>query len=146
MATASRAIAAATILAGLALTGCGDPHDGRMEITGTVKLKNQTIKDGAIVEFAPLDGQGTGASAMTAGGAFTIPRDRGLKPGKYLVRISAGDGKTAVNPVDADSPPGPGGGTNILSKDLVPADWNINSKQERSVTKEGPNAFEFAIP
>jgi hypothetical protein len=60
--------------------------------------------------------------------------------------VSAGDGKTAVNPVSPDQPPGPGGGTNIISKELVPADWNVNSKQERTVNKDGPNRFEFEIP
>jgi hypothetical protein len=48
--------------------------------------------------------------------------------------------------VDPNSPPGPSGGTNIISKDLVPSDWNINSKKEVVVTKEGPNKFDFEIP
>ena len=73
------------------------------------------------------------------------PRE-GLKPGKYLVRVTAGDGTTAVNPVDPDAGPGPsGGGTNIVSKDLVPKEWNTKSKHEITVTKEGPNTFDFDI-
>jgi len=42
-------------------------------------------------------------------------------------------------------PPGPGG-TNIISKELVPRDWNSASKQEVTVTKDGPNKFDFDIP
>jgi hypothetical protein len=127
------------------VVGCADKYGGRMEVTGTVKLKNVPVKDGT-VSFEPLDGQPTRATAMIAAGDFNIPRASGLVPGRYLVRVSAGDGKTAVNPVNPDQPPGPGGGSNIISKELFPADWNVNSKQEREVTRDGPNRFEFAIP
>jgi len=130
------------------IAGCSDSLGGRVEITGTVKLKGEPIKDGAIVMFEPLDKQDTAGNATVTGGTFSIPRASGLKPGRYLVRITAGDGKTPVNPVDPDSPHGPGGGkgsTNIISKELVPPDWNVNSKQERTVTKDSPNKFDFDI-
>ena len=134
------------LIAAFLAVGCTNPTDDRIEITGMVKLKNQPIKDGAIVMFEPLENQDTGGNATVSGGNYTIPKSNGLKPGKYLVRITAGDGKTAVNPVDPENPPGPGGGTNIMSKDLVPADWNVNSKKEIVVTKEGPHKFDFDIP
>ncbi|AWM42019.1 hypothetical protein GobsT_68380 [Gemmata obscuriglobus] len=128
------------------LAGCSDSHGGRQEITGTAKLKGQPIKDGT-VSFEPLEGQATRASAPVTAGAFKIPKASGLVPGKYLIRVSAGDGKTAINPVNADQPPGPGGGTNVISKELVPASWNVNSKEERSVVKQDdPNNFDFNIP
>ncbi len=136
---------AGILLAALIAAGCSNSHDGRLEISGTVKLRGEAIKDGAIVLLEPLEEQGTAANATVTGGAFSIPKLSGLKPGKYLVRITAGDGKTAVNPVDANSPPGPGG-TNIISKELVPADWNVNSKQEVTVAKDSPNKFDFSIP
>jgi hypothetical protein len=129
----------------LLLVGCSDPYAGRMEVTGSVRLKNRPIKDGTI-SFEPLDGQATRATAMLSAGEFSIPRQNGLLPGKYLIRVSAGDGKTAVNPVSPDEPPGPGGGSNIISKELVPATWNVNSKEERTITKDGPNRFEIEIP
>src|SRR3954469_7564615 len=81
-----------------ALAGCGESTDGRQEVSGTVKLKGEPIKDGAIIMFEPLENQGTGGNATVTGGAFLIPRANGLKPGKYLVRVTAGDGKTSVNP------------------------------------------------
>src|SRR5262245_31204401 len=85
--------------------GCSDSHDGRMEIAGTVKLKGSPIKDGAIVIFEPLEKQETGANVTVTGGsgAYAIPRSAGLKPGKYLVRITAGDGKTPENPLNPDA-------------------------------------------
>jgi hypothetical protein len=126
------------------LVGCSDEHAGREAVSGTVKLKGQPIPDGAIVMFEPLENQDTAGNATVIGGEYSVPRATGLKPGKYLVRITAGDGKTAVNPTDPDSPPGPGG-TNIISRDLVPAKWNVNSKEEVTVTKDGPNEFDFDI-
>jgi len=134
----------ALVLPALIAVGCGG-SDGRVAVSGTVKLKGQSIKDGAIIMFEPLESQGSSISPTVAGGAFSVPASSGLKPGKYLVRITAGDGKTAVNPVDPSSPPGPGG-TNIISKELVPRDWNVASKQEVTVTKDGPNKFDFDIP
>ena len=127
------------------LAGCSDSYGGRMEVSGTVKFKGQSLKDGT-VSFEPLDGQPTRATALLTAGSFTIPRPTGLVPGRYLLRVSAGDGKTAVNPVEADKPPGPGGGTNIISKELIPADWNVKSKQERTIGADGPNRFEIEIP
>jgi hypothetical protein len=140
-----------TVLAGLAavcgfaLAGCTDEFAGRAAISGSVKLKGQPIPDGAIVMFEPLENQDTAGNATVTGGEYTIPRSAGLKPGKYLVRVTAGDGKTAINPVDPDAPPGPGG-SNIISQDIVPKEWNVNSKQEVTVTTDGPNRFDFDIP
>jgi len=133
------------LLAVILVAGCTNSSDGRLEVSGTVTLKGQPIKDGAIVMLEPMESQDTAANVTVSGGAFKIPNSAGLKPGKYLVRITAGDGKTAVNPLDADSPPGPGG-SNIISKELVPGDWNVNSKQEVTVSKDGPNKFDFSIP
>lgn len=138
-------IGAGVLLAGVLAAGCSSSYDGRMEVSGTVKLKGEAIKDGAIVMLEPLEDQGTAGNATVSGGAFMIPKASGLKPGKYLVRITVGDGKTAVNPVDPDSPPGPGG-NNIISKELVPVNWNVNSKQEVTVSKDVTNKFDFSIP
>jgi hypothetical protein len=128
----------------LALIGCSDPYAGRQAVSGTVTLKDQPLKTG-IVMFEPLDGQDTGGSVMLSDGKYELPRQGGLKAGKYRVRITAGDGKTATNPVNPDEPPGPGGGTNIVSKDLVPASWNTQSKQEVTVKGDGPNTLNFDI-
>jgi hypothetical protein len=46
----------------------------------------------------------------------------------------------------ADSPPGPGDGTNVISREFVPKDWNVNSKQYHSVTEQNPNTIDFEIP
>jgi hypothetical protein len=112
-----------------------------MEVTGAVTLQGQPLKDGSIT-FVPLANQGTQSGAAITDGAYAIPRSAGLKPGKYLVQITAGDGKT---PADEEAG-NPGGSTNIVSMDLIPEDWNVKSKQEVEVKPAGPNRFDFAIP
>ena len=124
------------------VTGCG--ASDRFPVSGRVTLNNQPLKNG-IVMFEPLEGQGTGSTAMLEEGQYSIPQEGGLKAGKYRVRITSGDGKTAVNPVDPNEPPGPGGGSNIISKELVPASWNTQSKQEVTIKAEGENTFNFDI-
>lgn len=123
------------------VVGCGENFDGRVEVNGTVTLKGKSLTD-ATVSFSPLEGQNTQAQVMITDGKYRIERQTGLKPGKYLIRVSKGDGKTVYL---GDQPPGPTN-TNIVSKELVPDDWNINSKQERTVTKDNPNTFDFSIP
>ena len=120
--------------------GCGK-DDGRVSVTGTVKMGGQPIKDGAIVQLFPQEQQGTEGQAMTAGGAFTVPKENGLKPGKYLVKMILADGKPGTGGGDA---PGPAG-SNLMSKDLIPPKWGSQSKETVTVTKEGPNKFDFVI-
>lgn len=125
--------------------GCGDGSGNRKEVKGTVKLHGALLDNGSI-EFIPLATSGDGATksgAMITKGAYVIPKALGLVPGKYKVIISAGDGKTpAANP---DEPPGPTG-ANIISVDLIPPEYNVDSKQEVEVTAKGPNVFDYNIP
>jgi hypothetical protein len=133
-----------TLTVGL-LAGCGDKYGGRVEVAGTVKLKGQPLKAG-ILMFEPVGGQGTSATASIIDGNYKLPRESGLKPGKYLIRVTSGDGKTPAN-LNPDEPPGPGGkGTNIVSKELVPPEWNVRSKQEREVTSDNPNKLVLFVP
>jgi len=140
----SHKVASFGLLAIAMCAGCTDPYAGRMAVSGSVKLKGQPIKEGTIA-FVPLDDQPTGATAMITDGEFRILREHGLMAGRYLIRVSSGDRKTAINPVDESKPPGPGGGTNVISKELVPPTWNVKSKQERAITTDGPNQFDFVI-
>src|SRR5689334_15696311 len=86
------AIALATAFSG----GCSDPYGGRMEVRGDVKLEGRPVKDGSII-FEPLDKQDTHEGAQITDGEYHVPRERGLKPGKYLVRLTAGDGRTPAH-------------------------------------------------
>src|SRR5262249_13896346 len=110
------------------LAGCSDP-DGPRAVSGFVKLEGQPLKEGCI-SFVPVDKQGPESGAPITNGEYEIPADHGLKPGTYLVQITAGDGKTPTNVEDIAAP---GGGTNIVSVDLIPEDWNTKSQQKIEV-------------
>ena len=73
-----------------------------------------------------------------ANGEYALDRKGGLKPGKYRVRITAADGKTPASDEEAGAP---GGSTNIVSVDLIPAEWNVNSTQQIEVTSSGDNTM-----
>ena len=121
--------------------GCSGPYAARKEVSGTVKLGGQPIQKG-IIDFSPLDGQETKSGALIENGEYKIPQKSGLVPGKYLVRIEDGDGVTTTVPEDIAGP----SKTNIVSKDRVPPDWGVNTKQQVTVTEKGPNKFDYDIP
>jgi hypothetical protein len=123
------------------LSGCSDPYPGLLEVTGSVKLAGEPLKDGSI-SFAPVDGRGTQSGAPIVNGSYALPRPNGLKAGKYLVRITAGDGRTPANEEAAN----PGGSTNIVSVDLIPDEWNAKSTKEVEVKANSVNKFDFEIP
>jgi hypothetical protein len=141
-----------TVLVAALLAGCSDPYGGRMEVTGAVTLQGQPLDDGSIM-FFPLGQQDTQGGAQIINGEYKIPRQNGLKPGKYLVRLTSGDGKTIARVAvrEDKNPPkvqaaAPGGSTNIVSMDRIPDEWNVRSKQEREVKATGVNRFDFDIP
>lgn len=118
--------------------GCGG-SGGRMAINGDITLKGKPLEEG-VIEFVSDSGK---SGATISKGKYEIPAMQGLLPGTYKVLITAGDGRTP-----ADSPdglPGPTG-ANIVSKDLIPPEFNTNSKQEVTVKSSAPNKFDFAIP
>lgn len=129
------------LVAGLTIIGCGDSYGGRKAITGTITLAGQPIKEGSI-RFYPQDGQDTETGCQISNGKFALERKDGLKPGKYLIRVTAGDGKT---PADEEAA-GPGGGTNIVSVDLIPPDWAESSTQKVEVKADGKTELSLSIP
>jgi hypothetical protein len=139
--------ATAFLALALGIAGCADKFGGRVEVSGDVRLKGLPLKDGIVI-FEPLDGQDTRAQQAIIDGSYIIVRESGLKPGKYLIRVTAGDVKTPVNIINPDEGPGPSatGSTNVMAKELVPDKWNRNSKEQRTVTSESPNKIDFDIP
>ena len=131
----------AALVCAAILSGCSDPYAGREAVSGSVTLEGQPLNDATIL-FDPVDGQDTASGAAVENGAYKVERAAGLKPGKYRVRITAGDGKTPTNEEEAGGP----GGTNIVSMDRIPPEYNEQTQQQVEVKAGGPNKFDFAIP
>ena len=130
--------------AAVGLAGCGRSYGGRQEIKGTIKFKGELL-DGGTIEFFPTSGDAaTKSGAQIVNGIYSIKPEFGLLPGKYRVSITAGDGRTRSD-APLDAPPGPTGG-NIVSRERIPKEYNIESKQDVEVTEGGPNVFDFDIP
>ena len=74
-----------TVIALTAAVGCGD-RQNRWEVSGEVRVGGKPVEDG-VINFAPLDGQGTGEGAQIVNGKYVIPQDKGLNPGKAIAGI-----------------------------------------------------------
>jgi hypothetical protein len=137
------AIAFGFLLSTLAIcmfSGCGTKGPERLEVSGRVIFKDQPLDEG-IIEFEPLDGQGTKSGAIVTKGEYQIPRDKGLSPGRYKVTIVAGDGVSGSGKAEPTSPP-PGA---TPGKERIPPEFNVKSNVVREVTKDKPNKFDFKI-
>jgi hypothetical protein len=136
-----RLVLAATV--GLTAIGCGGGNN-RQEVTGTVTWKGKPLATGTI-RFLPAEPSvTTEATAVVTDGAFRIPKEDGLLPGKYKVAVSSPDPSTQQGPPDA--PPGERGG--YPAKDRIPAEYSTAGKTKLAaeVKADGTNQFEFTIP
>ena len=118
--------------------GCGD-NDGRLSISGTVKLDGKLLPEGSI-EFLPVAGTG----GPTAGGTieegkYRIAAGRGLFAGRFRVNITA-NRKTGQQRMDRYR-----GVKYDVQEQYLPARYNRKSQLEAEVTDQGPNVFAFEL-
>jgi hypothetical protein len=122
------------------LLGCGSDPLGRQPVRGTVKVNGTPLAQGDI-SFQPLEGQPTASGAMIREGAFSIPREQGLAPGKYRVILHAPvpgtGGKVDPNALPGDPVPPP--------RELFPPEWNERSQQTVEVQAGKPAQFDFDV-
>ncbi|MFO0906211.1 MAG: hypothetical protein U0939_24600 [Pirellulales bacterium] len=122
------------------LLGCGGDHGTRQSVSGEVKLKGAPLDKGTIMFSPKKGGPGTMSGAEIKDGKYQVPRESGLEPGVYDVRItSAGDGPA----VDAAEMPGVSGPP---AKERIPADYNTNTKLELTVEADKASVFNADIP
>jgi hypothetical protein len=114
--------------------GCADAQ-GRLPVAGRVIFKGQPLAQGN-VDFLPLDGTGTQSTArISADGRFELPRDRGLSPGRYTVRIYSVIGTEFDKNGFVTSP----------GKSLVGPEYNDRSTLTVDVTKETAGDLSFDL-
>ena len=142
-------------------TGCsgGAKFPAAAAVSGKVTLKGAPLA-GASVSFVPTEGSPRTASGTTdSGGNYQLttfaPND-GAPPGKYRVRISKAAASQASPGAVATSDPAsqmlkmmqaPKGAKKAEEPSEVPAKYSDvqTSGLDRTVTKEGPNKFDFDL-
>jgi hypothetical protein len=124
-----------TALAILTLASCEGDVGGRLAISGTVEYKGEPVQQGTI-EFIPHPGGKTQSGATITNGRFTIPKEKGLEPGVYTVKISSMEG--------LEPPAEPGGLPGKDPKELLPAKYNTKSTLTKEVSKT-ETKFEFKL-
>jgi hypothetical protein len=125
-----------TLVVTLFLVGCaGD--DGYQAISGRVNFKGTPLKQGSI-QFCSLGEKSSPcAGAMIQDGTYHVPRDHGLVPGTYLVKISSAEkdetakGGSTLNPV--------------LVQERIPPLWNKESTHKVEIVAGGSRQFDFDI-
>jgi len=125
------------VVALLPLTGCGGGEE-RLAISGKVLFKGEPLDQGRI-DFVPPNNAGSLSGAVVENGAFSIPRDKGLLPGTYLVRVYSYDRKGAKVP---DPIPGDPGAQQF--RERISRKYNVDTILRAEVQK-GNVAFEFKV-
>ena len=121
------------------LLGCGPDTDGRVPVSGTITLNDKPLESGTI-QFAAVDGSLLSGATITAG-KYEVPAAQGLRPGTYTVRVSSVD-EVATNEVA----PGDSAAAEAKNKELIPAEFNVDSKVTAEIKDGSANTFDLAIP
>ncbi len=136
---------AALLLSATSL-GCGAGSD-LAAINGRVKFKSgdEAIQHGTI-EYAMVDSATAHQSgARIVNGTYEIPRDKGLRAGKYVVRIYAPASLLSPQGAPGAAPPGGGGRVLQLPEERVSAEFNSQSKLTVEVTDDAMQTFDFEV-
>ena len=119
---AQRALVFSMIATAMVAVGCGSAPE-QINVTGKVTFDGEPVANGQ-VEFEP-QGAGRMAFAAIADGAYATAKDRGVRPGKYLVRITATrpTGKSAeLGAFAADA------ASAVVNEQFIPAKYNSSSE------------------
>lgn len=124
------------LLISLSACGCGKTDRlKRQAISGTITLNGKPLPRGSI-EFTPTtNGSPSGASIQD--GKYAVPKEKGLPPGDYIVRISASNPDEKAIEVPGES--------NKISPELIPAKYNTKSTLSFHVDEKEENIFDLNI-
>ena len=125
------------VLLTLPLAGCGSGGDQPLE--GSVTLNGQPVESGAIQFYQTGDPPVVCAGAMIVKGWYEVPKDHGLKPGTYLVRITSPEtvGDNTKGTFDNPFPSG--------AREKIPAKYNTESKLTVEVRPGEKGRFDFNL-
>jgi hypothetical protein len=127
------------------VSGCSGPKnpDGRENVSGTITINGAPLTGMAGIVFSPtVEGSDGGGQGQINTGKYALTGADGVKPGKYIVRITASidfdikTGKPADNTIEFGSE---------VPVDLVPPEFNKESKIEFEVVAGKNNNFDYDI-
>lgn len=110
----------------------------RHAVAGRVTWQGQPLETG-IISFRPLENQPFESGATIQQGAFTVPRAKGLVPGKYLVRIHASKADPGLPPPaegERDMRPG---------VEVLPRKYNAASELTAEIGWWGTSTLSFDL-
>jgi len=118
--------------------GCGEPNRlGRVPVTGTVNLAGKPLDFGSI-SFNPKASGSVNSGAVIVDGTYSIPEQKGLPKGEYVVRIHATTAASGQQAEDATL-------TAAVGLERVPEKYNVKSKIVVTVGDKSPAVFDFDI-
>lgn len=130
-----RAASVAILATATAFVGCAR-DDGYLPVAGRVQFRGEDLKEGTIQFYYTGEKSAVCAGTSIKAGKYEIPKEHGLKPGTYLVRISA------TEPVEGR---GTGGMNPFLSRESIPARYNTHSTLTVDVRAGERGTFDFNL-
>lgn len=130
-----RVVGILVLLGGAMLCGCS-AQDGYREVAGSVTFEGQPVTDGTIQFFNDETKPVMLGGALIRNGDYRLPREHGLKPGRYLVRISWREAYT-----DAKAKAAVG----VKSRERIPAKYNSETTLKVEVRGSEPAHFNFDL-
>ncbi len=122
----------------LVVAGCSGGADQQLKVTGQVNWGGKPLSHGNIT-FKPVT-TGSATGGVIENGVFTIPANRGVIPGTYMVTIEA------YLPTGRQLPNSnkPGEMADEL-KQMIQAKYNQKTELRAEVRSDGDNDFTFEL-
>ena len=133
-----RALAYVALLCCLPLVGCGGPENNFKAVSGKVSFQGSPVPEGAIQFCTDSASPVVSGGAMIRDGQYQLPREHGLGPGKYLVRITSTE--RIDNPDKAKNEMAP-----FFTRERIPAKYNTQSELKVVVEADKPTEFNFEL-
>jgi hypothetical protein len=121
------------------LSGCGGSDDGYQAVSGMVTFQGNLVPEGTIQFFTKGAQPVVCGGAMIRDGAYHLPREHGLAPGSYLVRINSPE-RIAVPGNVKDEMMAP-----FQTRDRIPAKFNTDSAINIKILAGTPAQFNFDL-
>ena len=123
----------------LLISGCNSSNpDGRFAIAGTVSINGDLLSESGVIEFSPIGSPAvkTPSGATIVKGKYSIPADKGLVAGEYVVRISASRHTGKFDESDPMRPP--------IYESIVPEKYGQASNEKITVAAKATK-FDFDL-